>query len=519
MLSLAIFSCHEEDTSTLNTRDNTKNTLQTGQSLVLGQRLKNPYTVDNMKAALASLRSQVRSQEDNPILVETTHLYVRFLPKDTMEVGILEQDSLLDLYDHPLDYDIEEEGDYYHDPEIPEDQITWQYTVVPVGYDFPPVTYEIVDKIFMVDEEEEEEKGRLDLSDWYTLESRAVEITDNAEEDHENARRSKFYPHGRVTVQFRDNTTNGSFQGVKGVKVRARYFVKLKSTYSGAGGFYRINTGFRNKPRYSLEWETSNYKITNALGQSINHKGPKRKSAWNPAFGYGRTSYSWVAGTMLRAIDFYKSQATLAGLKQPTGRTTIKIRPIFDNRKSNIINGSFRHNIPLTQIFLFNDIRFFVNGDDTPNIWRAMMHELGHMNHILVSTSNFQQSYVADPMVVESWATAIEYYFMPLHYAQRVNHIADARREDIIGTATASWQYTPLFIDLMDNTNQRQIEGSTDYADDDVSGYTLSQIQNALRNRISLGGVEESLRNSYHNFTEHHMNRMLHFYADIRRNH
>lgn len=522
ILTLILISCQVEDVPTLDNPEETKNVIQNGHEIILGERLNNPYTLKNMEAALASLKSQGRG-EDDLIEIETTHLYVRFLPADTTEVNILSQDSLLDLYDHPLDYEIEVVGDYYHDPELPEDQITWQYTVVPKDYIFPEVQYEVIDELFIAEDEEEEEgndSGRGANNPWLALEDEAIRITGNFEELEENGRRSKFYPNGRVTVQFRNGSTNGGYEGVKGVKVRARYFVKLKSTYSGSGGYYRINSGFRNKPRYSIEWETSNYKITNSIGFSINHNGPKQKSAWNPAFAYGRTSYSWVAGTMLRAIDYYKSQATLAGLKQPTGGTNIKIRPIFDDKNSNVVNGSFRHNIPLTQIFLQNDVRFFINGDDTANIWRVMMHELGHINHILLSSSNFQQSYILDPMVVESWATAIEYYFMPLQYADRVDDIPDQSRGDIILGSPTSWQYTPLFIDLIDNTNQRQITGgNTNFADDNVSGYTLSQMQNVLRNRVSLGGVEEYLRNTYNNPSEVHMRRMLDFYADIRRNH
>jgi len=58
-------------------------------------------------------------------------VYLRFLPKNEDEWQILKTDSNIVLYDFPLDYDIEVYGTYYHDPEISDSSITWQYTVIP----------------------------------------------------------------------------------------------------------------------------------------------------------------------------------------------------------------------------------------------------------------------------------------------------------------------------------------------------------------------------------------------------
>ena len=58
------------------------------------------------------------------IEIKVTDLYVRFLPKDSLELNIIEKDTVLILYDHPLDYEIVEQGEYYHDPELPDDQIS-----------------------------------------------------------------------------------------------------------------------------------------------------------------------------------------------------------------------------------------------------------------------------------------------------------------------------------------------------------------------------------------------------------
>lgn len=84
------------------------------------------------------------------IVIEETDLYVRFLPKDSLELNILEKDSTLVLFDYPLDHEIEQDGEHYHDPELPEDQISWRYTVVKPDYQFPEeIEHEILSDLFI----------------------------------------------------------------------------------------------------------------------------------------------------------------------------------------------------------------------------------------------------------------------------------------------------------------------------------------------------------------------------------
>ena len=85
-----------------------------------------PYALEVMQAAVESL-----TPADKPVpTLMVTDLYVRFLPKDSTELAILYDVEKLELFDYPLDYEILVEGDYYHDPSIPERNPTWLYTIV-----------------------------------------------------------------------------------------------------------------------------------------------------------------------------------------------------------------------------------------------------------------------------------------------------------------------------------------------------------------------------------------------------
>lgn len=83
--------------------------------IVLGDRLDNPYTTENAQKAFSAVYP-TKSRD----IVQTTDLYVRFLPENQEEFDLLEEMGV-QMLDHPLDFEIITEGDYYHDPSVGED--------------------------------------------------------------------------------------------------------------------------------------------------------------------------------------------------------------------------------------------------------------------------------------------------------------------------------------------------------------------------------------------------------------
>ncbi|WMX17030.1 hypothetical protein [Aureispira sp. CCB-E] len=125
---------------------------------VLGKKRVNPYTVANMTAAWNQLYP-----EHQQTALPATDLYVRFSPKTFQELADLqtaiysydvvnndinENDPF--LYDYPLEYEIEQIGDYYHDPKIPSGEITYHYAVVKPNFQFPTgISYKIIDELVL----------------------------------------------------------------------------------------------------------------------------------------------------------------------------------------------------------------------------------------------------------------------------------------------------------------------------------------------------------------------------------
>ena len=125
-----------------------------------------------MEEALAS----VDPTKAGRIALDPTDLYVRFLPKDEAQYDALLALGLV-LVDHPVDYRIVREGDWYHDPSVAEDDITWQYAVVPAGFVFPEdVRYELLDECFIADHAP---STKADGIDWAEVEREALSPTES----------------------------------------------------------------------------------------------------------------------------------------------------------------------------------------------------------------------------------------------------------------------------------------------------------------------------------------------------
>ena len=209
----------------------------------IGRKLDNPYSRTNIGKALSQLYP-TRSEAE----LSATVLYVRFLPKTAEEYYKL-VDRDVQLFDHPLDHEIITDGDYYHDPSVPDGEITWQYAVVPVGFNFPEgVRTEVIEECF-IPEDGMETRG-FDGVDWDAVEERSFEVTGNSSLLPPATRaKTKSKPSGKITIK---DETLGKNVGVSGVKMVANVFVKVSTAYTDADGNYSFSGKFSARPKYSI---------------------------------------------------------------------------------------------------------------------------------------------------------------------------------------------------------------------------------------------------------------------------
>jgi len=213
--------------------------------IVLGDKLNDPYSLSNMREALENLYGTKAMS----IQIDATDIYVRFLPKDWEEYQKLEKMGVR-FFDHPLDYKILKDGDYYHDPSIPEDEITWQYSVVSPEFKFPSsIKYEILDECFVPTEV----TVRSAEVDWEAVEREAFRISGNSDALTQNLKGSKEsgIPKGNISIVDEDYQS-GQPVGLAGVRVLCNSFVKIDWAYTDENGDYELSKTFNSDIHYRL---------------------------------------------------------------------------------------------------------------------------------------------------------------------------------------------------------------------------------------------------------------------------
>lgn len=220
-------------------------TLEHGM-IVLGEQLEDPYSVENMSKALCSLYPSRAGR----IIPEPTDLYVRFLPKDREQLDRLQALGLT-LLDHPMDFRILREGDYYHDPSVPEDAITWQYGVVHKDFSFPEdIRHELLDECYIA---ENDPDSKADGIDWAAVEREAYRLTGNEAMLSAASRGGEGTPvYAEGDILLVDRALGETPVGVRGVMVCCNSFVKIAKGYTDAAGHYRLNRAFATEMRYRI---------------------------------------------------------------------------------------------------------------------------------------------------------------------------------------------------------------------------------------------------------------------------
>jgi len=448
-------------------------------SVVLGRRMEDPYAIQNMQKAYASLKA---AKAATPVFdIKPTHTYMRFLPKNEIELDLLKSDTTLVLYDFPLNYEIKNLGTYYHDPSLPESAITYQYCVVPVGHQIPNVQNELLYQVFIPNQE-------LENQFLIDLEYESVRLTGNLPQGFENTK-GRWTPKG--TIRAWDNILS-RYIPIEQVSVHARIMTHIESDLTDANGYFQTSR-FRFAVNYSIKWERSLYEIRDGMFfQAWYNKSGQSRSDWNLDIGTGGKSIMFA--TMHRAA-YKQCYADNLGIHRPSASSKAKLCYV-DQPGTGVCWGDWGGGI-------LPDIRVWGKDTDPSNygnyklvdeIFATTTHELGHLSHWnRIGKIQYAQT---SPKVYEAWAEAVEWALTNDEYHKlgvRFNN-TNAINYNCPHTNQLWWPlycdktYSPIFIDLMDNVNQRTNiyangvlvwDGST-HPNDMISGYTLSYLQNNI---------------------------------------
>jgi hypothetical protein len=412
LASLAMMACSEDGTGSKADFEVPGSSEVSHEMIVLGEKMKDPYSLENVEDAVKSLYPTKADRID----IVATDLYVRFLPKDEKEYDSLVSMGL-ELMDHPMDYKIVKEGDYYQDPEISEDKITWQYAVVRKDFVFPKdIEYEILDQCYL---SENDAATRSDGIDWTAVERESYRLTGN-EALLLPATKAGTCPSGRITI-VDDDANGGKAFGVAGVKVMCNAFVKFSSDYTDRDGYYEIGKSYSSNVRYRLVFQnekkftigfnkilvkasTSTLGKSSADGVSVEVTKDSERKLFSRCV-VNNAAYEYYNRCSEDDLDLCLPPANtrfwLFQKLDVSSAVMLQHGAILDNSLISDFLGPYKE---LVKMFV-PDITLGLDGkDDYSSIYRATCHELAHASHFSQVKTDYWDNYIA--YIMTSYVTS-----------------------------------------------------------------------------------------------------------------
>lgn len=404
LMTLLMMSCSKEGPSLEGDLFQGQGHQSSCGAIVLGERLENPYTTGNITKALNAMYPTKAGE----VVVNATDLYVRFLPASQEEYDTLTSLGVR-LFDHPMDYEIKVEGDWYHDPQIPQGQITWQYAVVPVDFEFPEIRYEVIDECYLPDNDLSTKSD--DGVDWDVVERQAYMLTGNEDKLVPESKASgSVRPKGRITITDK-HYNGGKAIGVAGVTVSCNSFVKIDNTTTDKDGYYEMSKKFSANLSYKLVFENKkgfsiglNLILTPASVSNLGKASPsglsktinkdsgdvlfKRCAVNNAVYDYiGRCSNNDLAITPPPSgLRIW----ILHNLKH-SGAVMMRQGALLEN---NIFKTFLGEYAGLIRIFLPDLALGLKNDDDYRDIYATTCHHLAHASHFSKVKTDYWNTYL-----------------------------------------------------------------------------------------------------------------------------
>lgn len=388
----------------LSGEDESGNETVSHEMIVLGKKLDDPYSVSNVTKALASLYPTKAGRVD----VTPTDIYVRFLPKSEAEYQKLVTLGY-ELMDHPLDYQIVKDGDYYHDPDVSEEEITWQYAVVPHSTTFPSDIYhEVLDDCFIPDPSAGTKAD--DGIDWEAVVRESFILTGNEDMLCPETKGGAQKPSGRITIVDEDANGRQPF-GVAGVKVICNVFVKYGSAYTDRDGYYSISKKYSSKPRYRLRFKNKegfaiglNKILVNASTSALG-KGPA--AGLNATITKNSDRKLWCRSVVNNAAYDYikRCESDDMDIKRPPKNLRIWIfqkqsaSSAVMMRQGAFIDGSLIRKFlgdyaSIIKLFLPDVTLGLKDRVDYDQIYSETCHELAHASHFAQVGKKYWDKYI-----------------------------------------------------------------------------------------------------------------------------
>lgn len=332
----------------------------------------------------------------------------------------------------------------------------------------------------------------------------------------------KWYPSGNL--RYVDNSFPAGQQNrpLPGAQVLLRQGVTMRQAITDANGNFSTSK-LRGHARFVIQWERAKYNIKNHKGWQAEQKGPHQRSPWNwtiePHHNYQYDLY--LALIHVACLDYYYGNRFQ--LTQPRNNIRVKATnstPFEDKDSSHVT---------IRKVIGSSDIKLCVWQTEHSNIYGTTIHELAHSAHYQFNRPGYNKL-VNDGHInpwislgqthenpgptarsarrtLETWATTVELMFVQRRYGLLNNgnsngaqyHVKYRRLMQDYTQATSPF-YTSCGFDLIDNYNQN-LSFSTNCPIDNVSGYTIKQLESSLYGATNWNAWRDNIKNQHTNPT------------------
>ena len=515
------------------------------------KKLRNPYTVENMRKAFKKLKEKGLNKSSpnagrimEAFDIETSHLYVMYEPETIEEEAEIKQDSTLILADYPLDYDFTQE-ELDARPALTEGEIPEYYTAIRIDSEqASDDSYILMDELYIPEEDpyfdgiypsiakttnpnvinNKEDLLRHLLYEAYKLTGNEAELEQVPLESGRWIFGSKWWPSGTIMVY---DEIAGANKPVTGTKILIRQWFTVRQAITNGSGYFST-ASVRGSARYVIQWEGYNYSIRNGSFFQAETRGPvKKNEAWNHTITGGDDKYHTLIHQA--ANDYY--YGTRFGLTSPPRNGTWKKQMKIAARE---INGK-SSTVKAREIWTGAQISIKVWGHQPDKVYGTTIHELAHAAHREVDASSYNNvlyDAYTNPCIsgggdchnlgptadnnrrlLETWPTTVEILFVLDRYKikfglSNYNVYTYNRLNNLQYQETYKERYyTSAGYDMLDNYNQRVL--GYNYPIDRVNGYTINQLEQALVGAKSWWQWRENIKKKYDNPTEIYLDELF----------
>ncbi|MDO4782935.1 MAG: hypothetical protein Q4A09_06950 [Capnocytophaga felis] len=215
--------------------------------------------------------------------------------------------------------------------------------------------------------------------------------------------------------------------------------------------------------------------------------GPKTKGSWNVDMRGDK--YEFYA-TIFRAAHHYYYE-DIKGLRRPPlngfWKTQMKLRAYMENNTSS--NGN--HSAARRFLGLGSAIKIYNPERNSMDIYGTVIHELAHASHWDMDKSGYNGS---SDIVAESWARGVQWDLTRMVYP------------NYRGGPFIRPNYTQVVVDMIDpNYPSYELNANNGLWNDNVQGYTIRQIEDALIGQKTWNGWRDNIIRMYNNETENNL--------------